>query len=216
MKKLIAITIMGLLALSQGQASMMNLNSTARNITFVDEAGGALLTSDGWLVTFWWSQSGADGTWLATGLSGFLDYGDPGEWTDRDGQFFFSSLHSFTGTPMVEAHLAIGIMQVPDSVLNGLTFGDDAEAIVVSTTGVGRDTIESLWSTYGDEANWFTGSGNAASGGSISGANLLPDWFGFPRDGKVTVTGDVIPEPSTWLLLGAGAAFTVIMRRRKK
>ena len=209
---------MGLLALSQSQASMLNFNSTSTNVTFVDETNNALLTSDGWLVTFWWSQTGADGTFRALGLSGFLDKGDPEEWPDNDGQFFFASTSSpFSGTPFADCYIAIGVMQVPASVLSTLTFGDDAEALKATTIGDANGVkIENWWTLYGDDDNWYQGNANSGSGGSIAGAAVLNNFFGWGNGTDVKITSNPVPEPSAWLLLGAGAAFAVVMRRRKK
>jgi len=53
-----------------------------------------------------------------------------------------------------------------------------------------------------------------------AGMNLGDLWLFYDEDGKTFGTRGlyimgVIPEPSTWLLLGAGAAFLVVFRRRK-
>jgi len=218
MKKLIAITIMGLVALSQSQASQMSLNSGGSGVSFVlDGTTDLLMTSDGWLVSFWWKQNAGD-EFKAVGLSGFLDAGNPAWYDASDyGTFMFQSspTHPFTGDPNSPCHLSIRIFQVDAAALAELSFDNNARALVTANVNNPLDAnmqkIEELWNTFGLDDNRWDGSGTAVGGGNVSGVNLNT-WFGI-APGQV---GVVVPEPSTWLLLGAGAAFTVVMRRRKK
>jgi len=224
MKKIIAIAIMGLLALGQSQAASINFDSTGKNISFIDEnTGDALLTSDGWLVSFWWKQNAGD-NFTAIGLAGFLDaggwYSDVPPWCDPgdyDGMFFFGSENMISAKDSTEYYISIRIMQVDAATLSGLSFDYDAGALWSSAFGDSiADDIAEMWKDFGDASNAFNNESKleSSSNGALSGD--LMSAMGWTSNQKVPIKADAIPEPSTWLLLGAGAAFVVVMRRRKK
>ena len=211
---------MALVAINMSQASYFTLDGTLQGITFVDEnTGNALLTSDGWVVTFWWKQNDTDPAYRALGLAGFLDKGDTSEYdVGNYGQFLYASGNAFLGAATTDCYIAIGIMQLDATELAKLSFGFDAEAITVGTqsgTDANSLKVQALWDQFGDDANFFEGTGKAGGGGTVN-TGALDSWFGFARNTPVNVKTDSIPEPSTWLLLGASAAFAVVMRRRRK
>ena len=225
MKKVItiAIALLGLLATDQSQAASMTLDSAGRNVTFVDEEGNALLTSDGWVATFWYKQNLTD-EYTAIGLAGFMDvsgwYADVPVWAtpeEYDGTFFFASKNIITATPSTEYYLSIRIVQLDADELSKLSFDYDAGGLYSASFGDSiADRISDLWDAFGDDANAFNNEGSplSASSTGATGGNFMGS-FGWANGTDVGIV-TAVPEPSTWLLLGAGSAFVVIMRRRKK
>ena len=212
---------MGLLAIGQSQAADLGIESWGTNVRFVDQGGSALQTSDGWLVSIWWKQNETD-AYTAIGLTGFLDdyasgwynpppMGSPGEF---DGMIQFNSTDTLPSVGSAEYFLSIRVFQVDATTLSGLNFGYGGEVSVpLWSDTAAQKAISDLWDDFGRAENqWenvstLTALPSGAMGGDIMAA------MGWAPGTDVVVA---IPEPSTWLLLGAGAAFVVIMRRKKK
>jgi len=92
---------------------------------------------------------------------------------------------------------------------------DLSDAGAFSTTSYGGPENKLNFTLFGLDADAAT----ALAAAKMSSADL---WLYYEDGSQGTrgiylmgAKGFAIPEPSTWLLLGAGAAFTVIFRRRK-
>jgi len=89
-------------------------------------------------------------------------------------------------------------------------YSEDEKWLLIDLTGASNTSVANLESVVIDSSN-FKGTKSA----------LSLQYLVAGVDEGVTVTGVYlvgapIPEPSTWLLLGAGAAFVAVFRRRKK
>jgi len=183
--------------------------------------GGAVTTlgnsaTSGYVAAYWWSSDGVN--YSAIGIGGFTDY-ELGFPSGLDGTFYFMSEQ---------------IMPTPGTGFLGLTvfrhdIGDGtwdaffADLMVSSLTSDPNSAkIEALWdaaqsSTYGEIGDWWGAELVFDADGGFTPFDVFgtsKELGGFGWDGAQALRA--IPEPSTWLLLGAGAAFVVLLRRRRK
>jgi len=147
-----------------------------------------------------------------------------------------SDPEKFDMSPNTEYTFALRIFHAQDLVnlFNPLWDYGDGSGLVDnewSKIAASPELVQSAW----DKAleNWRTGATDYEIGEFIYTAttnsdNQMPGvsekfntFASTATDGKLYLVqndyrGDPIPEPSTWLLLGAGMAFAFIMRRRKE
>ena len=241
MKRILStLALVAAIATSYGQTSLSVITTpgtgTLNNLPPVLLDGSPVTSvGDGYVVSFWWSLDDSPGSYVALGATYFNDASSNASMALRMGGFNFASPaaipHSSDGET---GYLAIRIFQF--DLAGELGLEDPATAAdwrgYFGTTGLGassltdtvtNDLITGWWEAaqtnseylYEDYAQYTTG-----EDGRIAPPGTHTMWhFGWNEPGTVinmTKNPDFIPEPSTWLLLGAGAAFTVIMRRRKK
>jgi len=238
MKKILSITAMIVLAWAGVQAqgttniTLYNFYDDPPASTINLEGDKGLVTTlgsgatAGYLAAFWWSPDNSAGSYKVVGIGGFADLLGGGP--ELDGCFFFDSADIFatpaSGTTtsyigMTIFRYDVGVKAGWDetqwqSFLDGLT--------VSSLSGdANAAKIEGYWtagqSGSGQTGEWWGAQISIDNLGTVSPEDIFNGPGGFNWGGtKQYLTANAIPEPSTWLLLGAGAAFTVIMRRRKK
>ena len=181
----------------------------------------------GYLAAFWWSPDDSAGSYSVIGISTFAD-SSYGVGSELDGCFAFSS-ESLLPTPAsgsATSYLGVTIFRYDAGVAGGW---DDTQwnafvagLTVTSLSGdANADKIEGYWnaaqSGAGQTGEWWGGAISIDQYGGVAPDDIFngPGGFGW-NSTKQYLTANPIPEPSTWLLLGAGAAFAVVMRRRKK
>jgi len=240
MKKILILITAGAMALgalqeARADISTIRFNSASADIAFVTSGYDLLSTTLGgnYVVTFWYAetQTIVDG-WNINlkpiGITGFESGGDLEGMFDLWGSNPAMPLDLVSGQP---GFLGIRIFELGD--MHAKSFADDdawwdyfeglkGPGVVTSPTMAGM--IEDMFkykAAFSEYGEWI-GSFNADSDGGVPGSNAIY-YIDFGLPGGVGSAGTVmldkiagIPEPSTWLLLGAGAAFIVILRRRKK
>ena len=199
-------------ALAQSEI-IFNTVSSMVNISFADKDGNAISsygTGGAYVATFWYSGTSASSVELI-GVADIMTNSKI-DW------------YSYPDDPIDLVGTATGFLEVRIFQLS--------ESFAVMNdfdTWLGKQNETTILSLYNSRAEgsqygvWATtfqlGTGGTAGNGfehfiySTDPLNVE-----FSKDGTVKLNGitDAIPEPSTWLLLGAGAAFIVILRRKKK
>jgi len=237
MKKVIAtITTACVLAVSQGHAvTNLIFDTTADELIFFSDSSGNMVTTlpDGYVATFWWSQTGAEGSFTALGMAGFLDVStwNAGKGNIYDGGFIFNSGVIVPAAGGENCYVMMRIFQMPDIadyllthpylndkgvLLNDGSFGG---AVHAEISGLWTDAL-ALWESGvgGDIGEYVSDPIKATSAGGVA-FYIVDSFTSYGWDLGDTVylkAPTLVPEPSTWLLLGAGAAFVVVMRRRTK
>jgi len=192
------------------------------NIPMLSLQNGGLLTTlgeaetSGYLAIYWWSAD--DINYSAIGIGGFGDLYGP----EFEGWFRFDSTGLLPSPVTGETTSYLGMTVFRYEPL----LGSDGDAwwsfinglVVKNLNDANADILASYWGDaqagkYGGEiAQWWGAEIVIDYLGGVTPSDLINNGFGWNGQGQSTAP---IPEPSTWLLLGAGAAFVVIMRRRK-
>jgi len=199
-------------------------------VMIVTDGTTPISSSNGWVATFWYGGTNPDPTALAyLGAGVTFDYaleanGMGSLAPDYAGGFDWWSVDTLTlAAYPATSYFAMRIFQVDQLFIennyNGNTLSqltmDATEAATLwgAASASGADGIEILYSMQADgtlprEIFEFTFVKFHDGKNYVDASN----WLANPDALKVAP----IPEPSTWLLLGAGAAFVVVMRRRRK
>jgi len=241
MKKILstlAITVAAI-ATSYGQFSVTFTSTPGQGIgnnlaPFTLDGAPITSVADGYIVTFWWAADlGEDemGSPVALGATFFNDANSNGTMAGYAGGFSMQTAFAIPHTVANQTgYLGIRIFQLDladvlglDRALTALDWqgyfannGSGQRASSLTDT-VKQDLIGGWWedAQTGSEYIYedYTMYTTLAEGVIVpTGTNAMTYLFGWSG----TNAPELVPEPSTWLLLGAGAAFTVIMRRRKK
>jgi len=227
MKKILTSLAIATLACASAHASYLTLfnfhdvmeDDDKPGATINLSGGGGVTTlgsgaTAGYVAAFWWSATGAEGSYSAYGIGGFSDYG-LGLGSDFDGTFFYES----GGFPQPgTGFLGVTVFRVNDLVGADVAAWDS----FFDLNGNGA-SIAALWDAAqtnpnGEVGDWWGAKITFDEYGfflpyDVFGASEANGGFGWGTDKQYL---SAVPEPSTWMLLGAGAAFVVLLRRRKK
>jgi len=240
MKKILS-TIIAIGALAAGTAQAQN-NAGLSFINFgnalVSLADGTPVTTlgsgaeAGYVAMFWWSATDDPAAFKPLAVDGFCDY----LWYDDQyaGVFYSEGPAFMVPVPAgaTETYVAITVFRVDSLVGEDRSdwdgffslYNGDAAAMMslwdaATKNASGTSQVSDLLANGG---TWFGTVAHDSTDGTPTGYTPMDfasgDWVsGTVRLGTTPIANPLpVPEPSTWLLLGAGAAFTVIMRRRKK
>ena len=186
------------------------------DVPILDSAGNPISSLNGYIATFWFAQSGDPGDLVAVGAAITYDYAY--DYYSMDGSEYIGGF-DYNSTPAGVTMLTDGtialwsirVFQIEQGLLDSNYDGNFSSQLSLTTgeiTAMWADAENGLMGEWGDFQYHMTPIGGAPVGiGLTDFADLMP------VDGYRL---NPIPEPSTWLLLGAGTAFMVIMRRRKK
>jgi len=218
----IAIVGFGMASTAHAQASVtFNSFPSSINVWFAD-SGGNTLTSyngDNYVAAYWYSASeipenfsSPDWDWNSVTAIGIGDL-------SLDGKAYLTTSPDYfplTTPAGSTGYLGMTIFKLGDDLnfLDTNEFDAWAASYMCNQAGI-RELLESM-AADGEVGHWTT-SYMALDGGS-AGGNAFNNFMssnGGPFDANTGYSTSAIPEPSTWLLLGAGVAFVVIMRRRK-
>jgi len=229
MKKILTATIAAAALLGSLYAEDFKVDTYSANAPiYYSDKTTAFSSYDGYIATFWFAQDNNPANLAIMGAGVSMDYYagevysmDAGERAEYKG---FLDWNSIPADPLdmlsgKEALFSIRIFYAPDLVaLFNLNPNDESSiSLTAMLSGVALTPAdwEARWEAallddskeVGDFQYHMTPDGTTPLQ-----LSELPNF----KDKTYYMTGASIPEPSTWLLLGAGAAFTVIMRRRKK
>jgi len=221
-------------AQAQNNASLSFINFGNALVSLADGTPVSTLGSGaeaGYVAMFWWSATSDPATFKPLAIDGFADY----LWGDDQ---YAGVLYSEGGPLTVSipvgttaSYTAITVFRIDSLVGADSSDWDDFFSLYNGNEGammkLWDDATKSASGTsqvsdiVGDENLWFGTIVHNPIDGSL--VNYLPWDFdpawdsGTIKLGKSPITNTLpVPEPSTWLLLAAGAAFSVVMRRRKK
>jgi len=234
MKRILSIMAVSVMALGMTQAqtnlNLFNFYDDPPASTINLEGDKGLVTTlgtgatAGYVAAYWWSADGVD--YSVIGISGFADLLGGGP--ELDGCFYFDSegIIPKPGSGSTTSYVGLTIFRY-DAGVAAKWDGDQWNAFINGLTvdslggNANATTIEGYWnaaqSGTGQTGEWWGAQISIDYLGGVSPEDIFngPGGFGW-NSTKQYLTANPIPEPSTWLLLGAGAAFTVIMRRRRK
>ena len=234
MKKIIATIAACTVALAtlEAQSDLLGINTYGHEISFKfdplgQKPGGTVNTlTDGYVASYW-LKSATMGDFALVGISGFGDCYDASWGGGFDDGLYWESkaiVPRPSGTNTMYYEFELRIFKL-DSVpaLGGEYDNEVFSALSLSDSSGAYNAAYKLWE---DAFNAWDAGGSAEygvfQGGFTADISGIPghigNWFGYGgvAGHTLTLTANPIPEPSTWLLLGAGAAFVVIARRRKK
>jgi len=222
----IAAAALGMSETIHAQATVtFNSFPSSINVWFTDSEGTTLSSYGGgnYVAAYWYSAVEipetftADWSWDLVTAIGIGDL-------SSDGKAYLTTAPDYfpLTTPAGQTgYLGMTIFKLGEdlSFLNTNDFDAWAAGYMGNQAGI-RELLESM-AADGEVGHWAT-SYMALDGGS-AGGNAFSNFMsgnGGPfsqNTGYATSAAntDAIPEPSTWLLLGAGAAFVLVMRRRK-
>ena len=229
MKKIIATITACTFALTMAQAqfNFMSIDSSSHNGVVLmfdplgDNAGDKVTTTTGGYVASYWLKSASMADYALVGITTLGDFiGFPDDYA-----LFWTSdaIIPRPGETPVNYSFELRVFKVDSIGTPGGDWGNEMfSAASLNDTSAAYDNAYKLW----DDAYKAWDAGGAAEYGSWTGTAVMTDagftgqigdWLGWSNTGNTLyLTANAIPEPSTWLLLGAGSAFVVIMRRRKK
>jgi len=226
MKKILTATIAAAALLGSLYAEDFKVDTYSANAPiYYSDKTTAFSSYDGYIATFWFAQDNNPANLTIVGAGVSMDYYagiaygmDAGDRAEYKG---FLDWNSYPSDPLdmlsgKEALFSIRLFYAPDLV--ALYDGNDQSYISLTAMLSGVALTPADW-----EARWDAAQSGDKELGDFQ-YHMTPDGTTplqlseLPnfKDKTYYMTGASIPEPSTWLLLGAGAAFTVIMRRRKK
>jgi len=239
MKKILSIIAITAAAFTSAQATDMvffTLWNFGPAITLED--GQTKITTSGtgdgagYLAAYWWSETG--GTDLANysvlGISTMADcLGDDFLPQDKlPGLLYFQSEGIIIAPTNNESFIAMTIFRYDIGVDEGWSIAQWNSFVGGLTVNAWGDQsaqdIQGLWQASQDlwDSNANSNEIGIFMNGKIThgmggGVNEVPptEAAGLTNWGSTPHLVAPIPEPSTWLLLGAGAAFVMIFRRRK-
>jgi len=227
MKKILTATFMAAALSGLLNASNFTVDTGGANAPIYYSDKSTLFSSyDGYIVTFWFSQDGDPSKLGVVGAGVSLDYMagvgygmDAGDRAEYKGYIDWNSspYNPITMLSGIESLFSIRIFYAPDLVA---LYDGNVEANISLTAQLPDLSFlapadwETAWlaAQSGDKEVGDFQYTMTPAGTTPKQLSELPDF----RNKNYYMTAASIPEPSTWLLLGAGAAFTVIMRRRKK
>jgi len=225
MKKILNTIAIAILAVgvSQAQTRLELYNAYELPYPTINiEGKGAVTTlgsgdTAGYVAAYWWSPNGTD--YSVIGISGFLDmeFG-----STAAGCFSFTSdlIIPVPETGSEISYLGLTVFRFDDlvgaDVEDWMAFFNDMKVTSLDDDA-NAATIADMWSAAqnaedGYARGWWGAEVTINNLGDVAPINVFGDGFGWGGDPQYLAA---IPEPSTWLLLGAGAAFLVLMRRRK-
>jgi len=224
MKKILTATIAAAALLGSLYAEDFKADTYSANAPIYYSDTTTLFSSyDGYVATFWFSADNNPANLGIVGAGVSMDYFagvaygmDAGDRAEYKGFLDWNSVPSSPlAMPSTEVVFSIRIFYAPDLV--ALYNGNEESSISLTATLLGVPLTLADWESRWDAAQ--TGDKEVGdfvyhmtpNGTTPINLSEIP---GFGN--KSYFMGAPVPEPSTWLLLGAGAAFTVVMRRRKK
>ena len=200
-----------------GGSSLSFTEFPPNNIKMEDDTTLVSSLSGGYIATFWWSPDDSAGSYVALGATYFTD-------AHPVLSFFGPGYFEFVSNPILpyttdgeKGYAGIVIFKldgwagkVVDTDEPGSGFRVDSltDTTVSDWWEAAKLTSPEIYEQFGME---FT-TGTLGS----TPNNVIVDVFGWSGTVNLYSNPYLIPEPSTWLLLGAGSAFVVVMRRRKK
>ena len=187
-----------------------------------DNAGTKVTTAGGYVASYW-LKSASMSDFALVGITTLGDFiGFPDEYA-----LFWTSdavIPRPPGDTTVPYTFELRVFKVDSLGTPGGDWGNEmftADSLTDTTSQAYKDAYK-LW----DDAYKAWDAGGEAEYGSWSGTAIMDntgfsgqigDWLGWSNGGNTLyLTSNAIPEPSTWLLLGASASFVLVMRRRKK
>ena len=225
MKKILTATIAAAALMGSLTAEDFKVDTyTADAPIYYSDKVTAFSSYDGFIATFWFAQDNDPANLTIVGAGVSMDYLAGMVYgldeTDREEYKGYIDWNSVPSNPLdmlsgKEALFSIRIFYAPDLV----ALYDGNEESSISLTAQLPDL--SYMSAAKFEAAWLAAqSGDKEAGDfqyTMTPSGTTPKQLSeLPDFRNKSYSMDTVPEPSTWLLLGAGAAFTVIMRRRKK
>jgi len=229
MKKTLSIIALSAMAWAGAQAqqafTMMNFPGIMGQpkITLNNGTTAANSLSDGYIATFWWSPDDSAGSYKALGATYFSDV-DPASFSGLEGGFFYMSNALLDYDEDGQGgYISVKIFQYNAVDTSKWGAGDwinfcDSLQVTDLDNAAQQKALTDLWAAaQTDSPEYYEGKGSfstLANGFPPDGSSFM----GWSEPFKLNVNPNYtpVPEPSTWLLLGAGAAFVVVMRRRKK
>jgi len=240
MKKILTTMAMAAMACvgahAQTYTALEVSNLFTYNSPVMLQEGGAVHTlgteaTSGYLIAFWWSADGSEGSYEAVGISTFADVLMGGTDADNAGYFYWASEGIFPkptppATGVFEGFLGMTVFRYDAGVNAGwgvdewsaFTAGLTVASLGDTSPGSSASKIEDLWSAaqegHRHVGEWWDARYTVDNNGAFDVQDFVSDSRGFGWDGNQYL--DTIPEPSTWLMLGAGLAFVVVVRARRK
>ena len=227
MKKILTATIAAAALLGTLSAEDFNVDTYSANAPiYYSDKTTAFSSYDGYIATFWFAADNNPANLAIVGAGVSMDYFagevyglNAAERLEYKGFLDWSSSPTNPlNMPTTEVTFAIRIFYAPDLV--ALYNGNEESSISLTAQLPDLSFLtladwEARWEAallddskeVGDFQYRMTPNGTTPLQ-----LSELPNF----KDKTYYMSAASIPEPSTWLLLGAGAAFTVIMRRRKK
>jgi len=225
MKKILTLIAVGILALGVSHAGdtkieFFNSYNMAHSINLADDQGLVSTLGGGYVVAYWLSATGGDDvtSYQSLGISGFLDLAHG---SAADGYFSYTTgmLDLVPASGEATYYLGMTIFRVDDVSNWGEFFGDLNSSLGSAAT---QTALTNMWlaaeaatSETHQTGQWWNAQVTFDNLGDRQPEDLFGVAFGWNGQ-KQFLSAEPIPEPSTWLLLGAGAAFVMILRRRKK
>jgi len=234
MKKILSIIAISATAWATAQAGPPDVDFTMMNfpgvfawqdyITLSDGTTKVNTLGDSYIAAYWWSPDDSPGSYKALGATVFSDANFlSDDWPAGGALFFQSDMVLPYTTNGQTGYIQMRIFQynmVDTSLWSDTDWTGFTDSLWVTdlSNATQQKNINDLWAFAKTNSEEIY-EGKAMFTTDING--VVPDggfltWSKDPLQLYKNPTYDPIPEPSTWLLLGAGAAFAVVMRRRKK
>ena len=208
---------LGAVGTSFAEGAQIQFDSMTPDITFHNKAGDLLSSYDGinYVASFWFGLTEA--AMKPIGFGDLVDgtvcwFSDPKYPVEFDAtNKGYLSIKIFVLDSSYDSHfINEGIF---DTWSQGYKAADLSDPIIANLLG--------MFNAKPDGSEWgeWTSVIYAKSSGSAGdGIEQFMDSGAFKAGGEYHLdkVAGAVPEPSTWLLLGAGAAFIVILRRKKK